>query len=624
MTRDQGKDQAHPATRAALAAIAPILARIQRTTSMKRVFRARPAPANRSESKSPGEVAEAAGNARAQGRRESIESFVVVLLGFLVWSFDAEGFVIPTGSMAPTLMGRHKEMTCPECGWVYRVNADSEVDPNGLGARTGQRVTWGTCENCRFEARVDAEPSFSGDRVYTVKTGTSIPLAPFAGRVEPRRWEVTVFKLPEDPSTRYIKRLVGMPGEVLRVQQGDLWRRDLDLASQFERARRSPAQQLQTRVPVFDDSHRPASLRDDPRWRRWTPSASWTETESGAFEVNAKGDRWEELRYRHVVPDPEQWAAIREGREPDAPPRATLITDFSSYNTDQTPQGLEDYRSSSRPWFQPHWVGDLTLSLTLDVAEPQGLARLELIEAGISNRCEIDLTTGEARLFRGETQLGEPAATSIGVKGRHKLVFANVDDRLTLWVDGGLPFGDGRDYAANDAETISRPTDDDLEPARVAARGARFIARGLVLERDVYYTQEPGEPDSDDLLGYVGGPPGAFFDLLADPARYGELTWRAPRDYPIEPGRYMMLGDNSAWSRDGRAWGRPDQTTPTAPDRGWDDSGRESWEVPEPLVTGRAFCVYWPHFKPVWPKIPIGPDLRLPARPNLEEARWIR
>jgi len=591
---------------------------------MKRESRAPAALSTRSKSRSSGDAAETAKRARAQSRRESIESFLVVILGFLIWSFEAEGFIIPTGSMAPTLMGRHKEVTCPECGWVYRVNADSEVDSNGSGARTGRRVTWGTCENCRFQARVDAEPSFSGDRVYAVKTGPSIPFVPFAGQIEPRRWEVTVFKLPEDPSTRYIKRLVGMPGEVLRIQQGDLWRRGLDVTSQFERPRRSPAQQLQTQVAVYDDAHRPASLRDDPRWRRWTPSASWTEPTSGAFAVGATNGRWEELRYRHVVPDPEQWKAIREGREPATPPRATLITDFSSYNTDQTPQGLEDYRASSRPWFQPHWVGDLTLSLTLDVADPVGAARLELVEAGISNRCEIDLATGEARLFHGDAQLGPPAATSINREGPRKLIFANVDDRLTLWVDGALPFGDGRVYASNDAETISRPTVKDLEPARVAVRGGRVTASRLVLERDVYYTQEPGEPDSNDLLGFVGGDPGAFFDLLADPGRYGELTWRAPRDYPIEPGRYMMLGDNSAWSRDGRAWGRPDQTTPTAPNRGWDNSGRESWEVPEALITGRAFCVYWPHFQPVWPSFPLGPDIRLPARPNFEEARWIR
>jgi len=590
---------------------------------MKHQTRARVAPSSRSETEPTTDGAEAAARDRARGRRESIESIIIVLVGFLVWSLEAEGYVIPTGSMAPTLMGRHKEITCPECGWVYRVNADGEVDSEGNGAPTGRRVAWGTCENCRFQTRVDDEPSFSGDRVYTVKTGTTFPLAPRAGRAEPKRWEVTVFNLPEDPQTRYIKRLVGMPGEILRIQQGDLWRRDPDLASQFERPRRSPDQLLQMQVPVFDDAHRPASLRDDPRWRRWTPSPAWTETSPGSFAVDAAGDRWEELSYRHVVPDPEQWEAIREGREPATPPRATLITDFTSFNTDQTPEGLEDYRLASRPWFQPHWVGDLTLSLTLDVEEPRGVARLELIEAGVSNRCEIDLSTGEARLFHGDVQLGEPAGTSAGSKGAHDLIFANVDDRLTLWVDGALPFGAGRAYRSRDAETILRPTVEDLAPARVGLRNAHGAVGRLTLKRDIYYTQAPGEPDSDDLLGYLGGPPGALFDLLADPEHYSAMTWRAPRDYPIEPGRYMMLGDNSAWSRDGRAWGRGDQTTPTAPARGWDDSGRESWEVPEELITGRAFCVYWPHFQPVWPKIRVGPDVRVPARPNLEEVRWI-
>ena len=50
---------------------------------------------------------------KSKSGRESIESFVVVFLCFLIWSLEAEGFVIPTGSMAPTLMGRHKEIACP-------------------------------------------------------------------------------------------------------------------------------------------------------------------------------------------------------------------------------------------------------------------------------------------------------------------------------------------------------------------------------------------------------------------------------------------------------------------------------------------------------------------------------
>jgi signal peptidase I len=85
-----------------------------------------------------------------------------------------------------------------------------------------------------------------------------------------------------------------------------------------------------------------------------------------------------------------------------------------------------------------------------------------------------------------------------------------------------------------------------------------------------------------------------------------------------------MLGDNSPWSRDGRAWTRRDQRTGDDPDGGWDETGRESWEVPESLIIGKAFCVYWPHLKPVWPEIRLGVDMRLPARPYFERIRWIR
>ena len=170
---------------------------------------------------------------RSKNRRESIESFVVVFVAFLVFSLEAEGFVIPTGSMAPTLMGRHKEIVCPECRDVYMVNADCEVDSDGSGAATGIRVAWGTCQNCRFTAHVDDIPSVSGDRIYTMKKDLALPLLPQAGRVGPERWEVTVFRLPEDPQIRYIKRLVGMPEEIIRIQQGDIWRRPSNGSAPF-------------------------------------------------------------------------------------------------------------------------------------------------------------------------------------------------------------------------------------------------------------------------------------------------------------------------------------------------------------------------------------------------------
>src|ERR1700710_1581674 len=87
--------------------------------------------------------------AKKEGHRETVEAIVVaMILALLVRGFEAEAFVIPTGSMAPTLMGRHKEITCPQCGYVYSVNASEEVEGSG-GDPKERRVHSGICVNCR-------------------------------------------------------------------------------------------------------------------------------------------------------------------------------------------------------------------------------------------------------------------------------------------------------------------------------------------------------------------------------------------------------------------------------------------------------------------------------------------
>src|SRR3954470_1925188 len=91
-----------------------------------------------------------------EGHRETVEAIVVaMILALLVRGFEAEAFVIPTGSMAPTLMGRHKEITCPQCGYVYSVNASEEVEGFPGANLHGRRVFSGICVNCRFQDRLD-------------------------------------------------------------------------------------------------------------------------------------------------------------------------------------------------------------------------------------------------------------------------------------------------------------------------------------------------------------------------------------------------------------------------------------------------------------------------------------
>src|ERR1044071_7557389 len=73
--------------------------------------------------------------------RETVESIVIAfVLAFLFRTFEAEAFVIPTGSMAPTLMGRHKDVECPKCHYQYRATASKEIDQKTGLLLPGQQV----------------------------------------------------------------------------------------------------------------------------------------------------------------------------------------------------------------------------------------------------------------------------------------------------------------------------------------------------------------------------------------------------------------------------------------------------------------------------------------------------
>lgn len=568
-------------------------------------------------------TATAAARARAsKDTRETVESIVVaVILALLVRGFVAEAFVIPTGSMSPTLQGRHKEITCPQCGFVYQVNADEETHPifNGDGPPAFPVIKHTTCGNCRFQADVEDQPSFKGDRILVMKFPYTLPWLPGSGG--PSRWDVVVFHYPEAPEQQnYIKRLVGLPGEDLRIHAGDLMARPHSAADAPFLMQTRPLGHLKAmEVPVYDDAHRAEALKGDPAWLRWVPRVekSWVEGPDGTYTAataGLPGGDWAQLRYRHRVPEPEQWEAILGGGKP-SPPRSTLITDYNPYNAGSTASG----RGGDGP--PPHWVGDLMVEFRLDVTSDSGRLRVELVRGGVPYRCEIDASTGLATLYRDNKALGEPSRTTIKGPGSHTLAFANVDGRLTLWVDDATPFGAG---VVHDDGTGPRPnpTAADLDPVGIAARGLGARVSGLVLSRDIYYTLDPSRSD----YGRFGADPDldaggdrysvSMTDRLADPARFPGLGGLKPRDFTIAPKSYMMMGDNSPRSKDGRAWGTDD--------RAWDPNNRAYNEVPESLLIGKAFLVYWPHGKPFWPNIGISKDFRVPFLPNFGRMKWIR
>ncbi len=167
--------------------------------------------------------------------RETIESVAIAfILAFLFRTFEAEAFVIPTGSMAPTLMGRHKDVKCKICDYPFQVSASEEVTKEGQSKTDNDQIASCTCPMCRYTMEIDGrnpQPSYSGDRIIVNKFSYQFD--------DPKRWDVIVFYYPEGAHDNYIKRLVGLPNETLRIRFGDVWIRNDKNGAEETKARRS-------------------------------------------------------------------------------------------------------------------------------------------------------------------------------------------------------------------------------------------------------------------------------------------------------------------------------------------------------------------------------------------------
>jgi signal peptidase I len=553
--------------------------------------------------------------------REVVEMIVfVVVLVLMLKSFVAEAFVIPTGSMAETLWGYQKEVTCPQCGHEFPVNAASQVEE-------ARFVNQCTCPNCRLqiglyrpgidrkedvEGAPVADPGWgSGDRVLVVKYPFDVP------GMGPNRLEVVVFRFPGDDgqsgpfpisgpfkqhtAMNYIKRLIGLPRETLAVHRGNIyilsaknlspdgtppypddekllaarpelrrlmWQtgraglydwihqtegkvseekesvaRKLFVEGKFDILRKPPSIITEVMRLVYNNDQPAKDLlgkEDHVRWLAEDPA--WSEDEATrSFRHLGSVDKMAWLRYRHVLRD--------------SPGEPQLITDFLGYNTDRGGGGN-------------NWATDLVVECTVKSEKADGQFALELSQGPRRFQAHFDVGTGECTLYevgpKGAKEL-KKATTSFKGAGTFNLRFANVDDRLTVWVNGSLPFGDGFEFTG--LKDLAPTEENDLErPVSIGAQGGGFTVRHLKIFRDTYYTC----PDSSHQASTTD---------IADfkPKKKDKETWRDYKDAPlatyyVQPGHYFCMGDNSPQSSDSRAWGL----------------------VPRRLMLGRAVMVYFP------------------------------
>ena len=572
--------------------------------------------------------------------RETIESIVIAfVLAFLFRTFEAEAFVIPTGSMAPTLQGRHKDLYCKNCGYRVRASASEEdkavesasraQDPDRYQAQFdihNSQVVSVTCPLCRYRTSVDPDtaagreyPSYNGDRIIVAKFPYDF--------LDPKRWDIVVFKFPNDAKTNYIKRLVGVPRETVRIFHGDIYTKQ-DGATDFLMEHKPPEKQRAMAQIVYDNNYVVPKMTNagwPPRWQAWplgesSETAKWIPIDDGkSFEIEPgkqNGEAW--LRYQHLPPTQAAWRDIADGTvAANEKPRPQLITDYYAYNSGILRNPM---RTAGPPGL--HWVGDLMVEAKVNVRNDQGRILLDLVEGGVHFRATIDVATGEATLSSDGVENFQPkAATSIKGPGSYRLIFSNFDDQLTLWVNGSpVKFDATTSYGplTND-EPQSTPEDaGDLAPVGVGvAGGLSATVSDLVVKRDIYYIADKlGTRAAGALCDYGAGTRLPFMtadqlaDFFSDPAAWRASTGqnghtvfdqRKEVTFPLAADQFFVLGDNSPASADSRLWDHQHY-------------------VDRDMMIGKALFIYWPHS---FDRIP-GTGIPFPFFPNFKDMGFVR
>lgn len=526
-----------------------------------------------------------------------LELGYVVILVIIIRQTLAQAFVVPTGGMAETIRGYHKMVTCPQCQHLFAINASSEAGEQGpkLHGLDKLYVRHCICPNCSYQIDFQKDglaPSLDGgDRILIAKSSTE----QFLRKPEP--FDVVTFSYPPMPiqngePIQYVERLIGLPEATIGIYRGDLYvGRNFDYTGQrqpeneedrykreymyendakvvevfrkqvenrfepvpgldemkFEILRKDPERILALRHLVHDNDFQAKDLsgKQPPRWTIEAKNTAWKTDDSQQPRrfVREAGAELSWLRYHHLQ---------RESGKPG------LITDFIGYNNGRLGSLAQN------------WVGDLILECEATIEKPEGKLVLDLAKGVDRFQARWDLSSGMCTLVRISRDKEEKLAeqpTELSKSGSFRLRFANVDERLIVWVGDKLPFGAGVTYLP---PRERGPYENDLQPAGIGASNPGLTIAHVQLWRDTYYTtarhEMPNNADAESGDWSFGS------ESWHDPVQWGPLQNLPVKTLYVQPGHYLVLGDNSPESSDSRMWG----------------------SVPERLLVGRAVGIYYP------------------------------
>ncbi|HOW72989.1 MAG TPA: S26 family signal peptidase [Phycisphaerae bacterium] len=574
--------------------------------------------------------------------RETLESIVVAfVLAFVFRAFVVEAFVIPTGSMAVTLYGDQATNTCSACGYEY-ARGITQTDV----AEAIQRRVYNNrlrCPNCDTE--VDRIPMArlqrpdSGDRILVQKWGWSLGLG--GKHFGPNRWDVTVFKDPKDGTTNFIKRLVGLPGEVLEIIDGDVYTVSVGELQGKEPGVVEALDELRREVYFYGIKSGPAASFEQIHNRytelnqRILPHlriARKTELAQESLWCNVYDHDYLPAAVDHARPaSTVGWRPVGDAAAKVWTTSGRELVCECSEDTLQAIQfdgkvigDLVTYNDSGRYGRGPRGgtflVGDVRLRFTWFPIAGNGGLRLQmnkdrdLFIADIGADGVVAIEQQGPGLPGGKRVVGQAKISRPLRSGRAvKIEFANVDFRVSLRVDGKELVTTGDEYQPDIARAVqvSLRKVDDVRPTavQIAARNLHSRFRHVVVERDVYYQSTPQiEHDNDkgQTNPHVGWP---AWGTTGHPILLREGRDVNGRHYS---GEYFMLGDNSPASKDSRLWW---EVGPHLKPLGEE---YQLGTVPGDQLIGRAFFVYWPAgYRSSW-------AAGLGVIPNFGRMRWIR
>lgn len=520
----------------------------------------------------------ASGHPKETVPSEPIEGFKGLIIAFMMAlvfrAFIIEGFEIPTGSMAPTLMGQHTLVHGTTSGATWPVGPDPR--PGKLaGVQNFDTLDPMTLAG----ARVSEASLRSGDRVFILKY--LFPL------YTPSRYDVVVFKNPTDPSMNYIKRLVGLGPEEVAIVDGDVFSRPLTAEGKPEptstntwtlpgwRVDRKPeSAQRAMWQHVFDSRFSPlSSVKDSRVWFR----SPWTPDEATASKWRIENTR--EYRYDGDAPTSLTWDFKRRP-----------ISDYYPYNArSPAPNGMfpvSDVRT--RLMIRPETSGG---SITFTLATRKHRFRASIKDRQVTVEMRPDEDQAWKTLATGSLERPLAAGETID------LDFWHSDQRVSLFASGTLIAHGDYDWTPSErladamglsCDEVFSATDRNLllDAARISQprvglefEGGPFTIISLSLDRDIHYQAS----------------------TFQDSARKGQP---AAATHPRQPlylseGEYFMCGDNSPASLDGRLWDKPYPWVEA-------DDAKLSVVTRDAMI-GRAFVVYWPGMYWKWGVLPV-PD----------------